>query len=238
MTSAPSRRPVVFHGTPFEGAWQIAERGFLERRLNGDGEVLVGDGNLGLGIYVTMDPAIARSYGDTVLEVELLRGTRLIDVTGPPDTKLVKTLVREFGSGILSEHIHKVIPHNKQLTLAEAVAILKWHHQQVEREYDKNKGVTERLAFHARYIHYLGAVLRRHGIHGFGLSRDGVGMVVFAGDRLRAIGVLHSTYKMRSVSIPSMTATPDELRAHFERHASSDGRKLDDFLRSRHQREP
>jgi len=62
-----------------------------------------------------------------LFRVALRPGTRLLRLDLPPDRKVLDTLKREFGKVILVKNPLKVMPHNKRLTLNEAVQLARYH---------------------------------------------------------------------------------------------------------------
>jgi hypothetical protein len=194
---APFCERVLCHGTTAEAAAAILREGFrVWRREEGIGRIASG-GNLGVGIYLTLDPEVARWFGPAVLRVTLSPGTRLLNAARPPDRALLDSLVREFGREILTRPPRKVLPANKKLSRDEVIQLFRHHYVATwERDWGRDReGVPRwppRRDRHAAHLDEMRSLLLRHGFHGFGNPADDNGIVVFAEDRLRVVGLLEA----------------------------------------------
>jgi hypothetical protein len=178
---------VFFHGTGVREARSILRRGFrVWRRLGPERERVPGDGNLGRGIYVTCDHRVALWFGRALLRVELVRGTRILDASVPPDPKVIRHLAKEFGREILKAPPWKALPRNKRLTLPELVALLRYHYVGTWETGVGPWRWPRKRAGHLDRLDELRRILVRYGFHGFGNPADDNGIVVFAEDRLVA----------------------------------------------------
>lgn len=181
QTTANLRSRLFYHGTSRDEAASIVAGGFrvLDRLMWRA---------LGQGVYMTANAGTALFFGPVVLQVELRRGARLLDVSAPWDRRVVAFLEREFGREILAKPPRMVLPANKRLTLEETVALFRYHYGNKNfwsaRDYWKRVGINNSLLREMR------SLLLRHGFHGFGNADDLNGIVLFAEDCIRAADVV------------------------------------------------
>ena len=121
MLRAADGQPRFFHGTEFDDAKRICREGFRVAHLQRETFteetpwgwtheyteewLRISTGNLGTGIYVSTEPAYAWTYGDTLLEVAITPGTRILDISIEPDRAVLAYLKREFGKEIGRAHV-------------------------------------------------------------------------------------------------------------------------------------
>jgi hypothetical protein len=234
-------RHVFYHATSLETTEQIVQEGFRERFFSDDGELNGSGGNLGDGIYITVNWRIALWFGRVLLRVQLRPGTRVLDACQPPDAKIINYLRREFGRQILTESPWRAMPRNKQLTLPELISLFRYHYYHYwERPYRDGDGLRrwpDRKEFHGDLLRNFRSLLIRYGYHGYGNPSDDNGIVLFSGDRV----VLHSLigelppsihrqgYEDDFASIPST----EEVRRIFLQSGSTPARNLAARIASR-----
>lgn len=223
-----SGRRVFYHGTPFKYASKIAAAGFRVWTLeeppyfwNEAPLWIPSGGSLGHGIYITTDWRTAMYFGNTLLQVRLSKGVRILDAALPPDERVLGYLRREFGREVLVGEPDKVLPRNKQLTLEELVALVRYHYKETYGREEKSPGVWRRARErHWAVLNRLRRHLMRYGLHGFGNPRDEIGLVMFAGDWLELQDVL--------VEVPQATwELADYHKQDFRQYPS-----LDAFLKA------
>lgn len=203
-----------FHGTRYLDARDILRRGFkVWRRVGGDR--VAGGGNLGRGIYVTRDPRVALWFGEAFLRVETTPGTRTLNAAVPPDPKVLRSLVREFGRAILEDPPRKVVPRNKQLTLGELVTLLRYHYRETWERSDRYFELSPKRRRHFERISDFRSLLVRCGAHGFGNPGDDNGIVVFAEDRLIAKELVAIVPDGERSQEALARLTKDEIRRKF-----------------------
>lgn len=172
----------LLHGTTALAAVRVAVEGF---RLPRTEECRGGQGALGHGIYVTRSLAWAaefmRDFAATgrgvVVEVGLAPGTRVLRLDGNYDPRVIDSLRREFGAGILGPDFHKALPHNKHLRARELIELLNHMHARSPHNERWESGWTG-----------LGGIrheLRKAGYAAFGCDRSDLGIVVFDPGMLR-----------------------------------------------------
>lgn len=188
-------RKTFFHGTGPDSADCIFREGFrISFDPYGTGDKVRGGGNLGFGVYISSSWRTALSFGNVILQVELARGTKILDAAVPPDKSVLRYLRREFGADILrTASFHRVIPGNKKLTLAEVAALLRYHFERTDKMIWSGASSSEKTARkgyrHASRMHRLGTYLLRYGYSGFGDHQGEVGIVIFQPDRIRPVAV-------------------------------------------------
>jgi hypothetical protein len=181
------KKHVFYHATTQDRAEKIAKEGFRSRMVfdpEYNESYSTTGGCLGSGIYVTCNWKTALFFGNVLLEVGLAKGTRILDVSQPPDKAVLDGLKRKFGHEILRKEPWKVIPKNKQLTLPELVALVSLHYHD-RHDYRKKKG-TE----HWLLLNRCRKLLSRYGYDGFGDPSNDMGIVVFSEERLVFRGVI------------------------------------------------
>ena len=227
------RNRLFLHGTQPDRAQRILDEGFqtrwepLEESERADGVTRVVDAPngdcLGMGAYMTASPRWAAYFGPAILRVEMVPGTRILDISSRPDPKILKRLRQEFGKQILdSTSPWKSMPRNKRFTLPELVA---W----VSHHFDKTYGPRAMLRDsekqmvqwrqHERALHNARSVVQRFGYHGFGDPHTDLGVVVFSPDRLEAvelIACLEPDTPMEAPHVQSVAA----LRAWWAKNAT------------------
>lgn len=186
-----------YHGTSKFSARRILQQGFcwetpvLEsfkyRHLAKQGitRIKLG-GMLGDGVYVTRNWKAALHFGPVLFRVELAPGSKILNLKIPPDTKIIDRLKREFGHEILRKHPIKVIPHNKRLTMDEAVQLARYHYHRI---YQCTSPFNKWEEYRARLFE-IRSLVTRYGIHGWGESTDLDGIVLFAADRVKPCEVV------------------------------------------------
>lgn len=154
------------------------------------------DGNLGKGVYLTCDWRTAVWFGAVLLEATLVKGTRILDASIPPDKRVLSYLRREFGNEILvTGDIRKILPKNKQLSLPELVELTRYFYDRVwNRDWSAEKSwrFSARDRREMRALHHAVSFLKRYGFHGFGHPQDDNGIVIFAPDRIRLTKVIRA----------------------------------------------
>jgi hypothetical protein len=185
-------RHVFYHATSLEAVERIVQEGFRERFFGDDGEPDGSGGNLGDGIYITVNWRVAFWFGQVLLRVQLRPGTRVLDACQPPDAKIINNLRREFGRQILTESPWRAMPRIKQLKLPELISLFRYlYYHYWEKPYRDASGSRRwpaRKEFHGDLLRNFRSLLIRYGFHGYGNPSDDNGIVLFSGDRL----VLHS----------------------------------------------
>lgn len=170
------------HGTTALAAVQIAVEGF---RLLPVGLRFWGRGALGPGIYLTRSLPWAaefmRDFGETgggaVLRVALAPGTRVLWAAPEHDPRVIDSLRREFGAGILKPDFPKAIPRNKHLRTRELIHLFSY----------LVKRAADGPFLCSFQVTGLRDVLRRAGYAGFGVLDGDLGLVVFDPARLRPL---------------------------------------------------
>lgn len=194
---------VFYHGTSRYSARSILREGFRDRSTTRSvpkirymgrrgTEWYRHGGVLGNGTYITRNWKTGLFFGPVLFRVELMAGTRLIDLEPAPDPAVIGRLRREFGHQILTRHPLEVMPRNKRLTHEEAVELARHHNwQRMHADFlrtDHPRGYD----FHSARLMDLRSILIRHGIHGWGDPVDLDGILIFAADRLRVREVVVS----------------------------------------------
>ncbi len=187
-SGSPDHR-IFFHGTSLIAAEAIVQNGFKVWFDDRDLGRYSGGGNLGTGIYVTRNWRIALWFGPTLLQLETLPGTRLLNSALPPDPNIIEYLQREFGREILRKTPWKVLPRNKSLTQRELISLFRYHYGFAwEKEYSKKQdGIarwSKRRKMHFRLLDDFKNILVRYGFDGYGNPEDDNGIIIFAEDKL------------------------------------------------------
>ena len=163
-----------YHGTLFSYSFfSIIKYGFQN---------LGGRAYLGRGVYLTQSLDIAYAYASwfedpeepllgCVLQINLKKSARIIDISDKPKTQVIRYLKREFGARILNpKSFSKSIPNNKKLKQNELIELAKYFHcHQVDDgpDYSREMGAS-------KLAHYL----RRYKIDGFGDPKGEAGILV------------------------------------------------------------
>jgi hypothetical protein len=229
------RNQVLYHGTSLDAAERIVGEGFREQFLDDEGELGGSGGNLGPGIYISANWRWSLWFGPVLLRVGLRPGTRVLDASQPPDSKVIRYLQREFGRQILTKSPWRAMPTNKQLTLPELVSLFRYHyHHYWEREYWDCKGSRrwpERKGFHFEVLENFRSLLIRYGYHGYGNPGDDNGIVIFSGDRVvlkHLVGeVPPSVYDKEWEDEFGSFASIEEVRQLYLLRGSERARKLE-----------
>jgi hypothetical protein len=131
---------------------------------------------------------MALLYGPALLRVTMAPGTRILDTAKPPEGHVIRRLKKEFGRDVLTDDPRKVLPTNKRLTLRELIALFRFHYQPVFRGYREDGTKRRKPGTDERWncLKTFRSLLIRYGFHGYGNPEDGIGIVVFAPDRLIA----------------------------------------------------
>jgi len=220
------QRHIFYHGTHVECVRRIMRQGFRVWRWHycpGVGQY-ADPGYLGSGVYITCNCRQALWFGPTLVRVDIRPGTRLLNAALPPDRKVLDRLRREFGREVLEKPPWKVLPRNKRLTLPELIALVRYHH---ERTFLPWELVGAREEFHRQLGKHFRTMLVRYGFDGYGSPEDDVGIVVFAGDRLRvreAIGEISESVQFQREY--ERCRNIGEMRAYFQRHGTARGTEL------------
>lgn len=166
---------IFYHGTSFVNVPKIEKEGLR-----------YGYGLLNQGVYITENWKIALMYGNSLYEVKLKPGTRLLDLGVPPDIKILDSLKREFGRALLkADNPNKVIPNNKHLTNIELVNLVRYFFQKWYKLKDTKKiGQWDKVS-KAIEAHYRSKLIR-HGYHGYGFPTEDVGYVIFNPDKIHS----------------------------------------------------
>lgn len=138
-------------------------------------------GPFGKGIYITKDCEVAASFGPVVFELEIQKGTKIVDLGKPPEKSILDSLKREFGKEILTKPFWIVLPKNKSLTLSETLNLARYFNfkrSQADR-FSKEYDSFDKLFYSIRNA------LIRFGIGGWGEEKTKEGIVIFASDRIK-----------------------------------------------------
>jgi len=166
----PNPAKIYYHGTETRNAYAIMTQGF---KL---GEISKGC-RLGRGLYITTRPESAVFWSHFItIKCKMQPGTRILWIKEGYDPKIIGQLRREFGKEILElgPHFAQAIPHNKQLTKSELIALC---NQFFEKRYKKRWQYTfrgGRKGKRARYrdiwyqLSRLHQQVRFHGYDGLG----------------------------------------------------------------------
>jgi len=214
-----------FHGTSLENARAIVMRGFA---ASYEDNTLRG-GVLGTGVYVTAEFRTALFFGDTLLQVELQEGTKILDLGVPVDAVQMDSLVREFGRGVLTSAPWKVIPRNKRLTQRELASLVRYHYKPAMSRRAKDGNWPQLPDYRA--LARLRSVLVRHGYHGFGHPENADGIVVFQSTRVKCREVVLRMPQGHNEFSVIESSSLDELRQLFEREGDADAKSLADECR-------
>ena len=110
---------IYYHGTETRSAYPIMTQGF---KL---GEISKGR-RLGRGLYITTRPQSAVFWSHFItIKCHMQPGTRILWIKEGYDPQIIRQLRREFGQEILElgPNFAAAIPHNKQLTKSELIAL-------------------------------------------------------------------------------------------------------------------
>ena len=110
---------IYYHGTETRNAYTIMTQGF---KL---GEISHGR-MLGRGLYIAQRPESTTFWSHFItIKCKMQPGTRILWIQERYDPKIIRQLRREFGKEILElgPHFAQAIPHNKQLTKNELIAL-------------------------------------------------------------------------------------------------------------------
>ena len=184
-----------YHGTSPSSAICISEEGFriLDKKLR------IWHGVLGTGIYITRNVEESLSFGGLqslnhvyVLQLEFTPGTKIARLDEPPDQRMLNSLRREFGHNVLGPRFAQAIPKNKHLKPRELFALI----GHLERLDVLDEATTQR---------YLRRWLQRLGYHGYGHTRNDLGIMLFDVSRL----ILRSMKRLRRPSQDRFAADLD-----------------------------
>jgi hypothetical protein len=160
---------IYHHGTDDRLAYAIMTQGF---KL---GETRHGR-RLGRGLYITqrLKSAVFWSH-QIVIRCKMLPGTRLLWINEGYDRKIIRQLRREFGKEIveLGPQFERAIPHNKQLTKNELIALCNYHFENRSKKL-RQYGFKKKKGKGAQYwnawlrLSRLHEHVRRHGYDGLG----------------------------------------------------------------------
>ncbi len=188
-----------FHGTSRRSARKILQEGFRDWSWTAKNPKLrhllergitrwIHTGQYGRGSYITRNWRSGLFFGPVLLRVEVQPGTRILRMDVPPKKKVIDSLRREFGREILTNAPWKVLPHNKHLTLTEAIELARYHEaHKVGFPWLRTNGYR-----HEERMFDMRKILVRYGIQGWGEPGDTGGIVIFATDRIRVAEVVLS----------------------------------------------
>jgi hypothetical protein len=178
------RKHVFFHGTRAP-ADVVLREGFQRGWYDEEANWWLSSGIIGNGVYCSCSWRTALWFAPTLLRVNLKPGTRILNAAIPPDTHVLGYLRREFGRDILQHPPWRVLPRNKKLTLAEVIALIRYHYQH-SYAWTTPTGPrgSRREAEHAKLLGSLRSMLVRYGFDGYGDPANDIGIVVFSPDRL------------------------------------------------------
>ena len=176
-----------FHGAKSsEDAAVIARMGFRVDFHDSDGRWMR-DGNLGIGVYLTCNWKTALWFGQVLLRVSLIEGTRIFDASPAPDRNVLDGLTRRFGREVLtSNNPLRAIPSNKSLTFEELTALTRFHYKHTwAPRADNALAWDKKRIHHMRALRHCVSQLKKFGFHGYGDPVDDNGIVIFQPDRVR-----------------------------------------------------
>ncbi len=182
------RNHTFFHGSNDAGdVAKILREGFKREFVDSDGRWFR-DGNLGIGIYLSCNWRTSVWFGNILLKATLQRGTRILDMSEPPDPSLLSVLRRKYGAEILTTlDPAAVLPRNKSLTLSEFVALIRHHYRETwERPRERghlHRWSPKRIA-HSNALEACSKLLPRYGFHGYGHPADDNGILIFQPERI------------------------------------------------------
>ena len=214
-----------YHATAAKNVAGLLAHGFRLPYFIHRDEELKHAGCMGHGVYVSRDWKTALWFQPALFRVRLAPGTRVLDVSAPPDMRVIDRLRREFHRDLLADNarFHTIIPKNKHLTGAELIELTKYH-------YHRTWGQGERKRFHGRSLNQCLSRLRRHQYHGFGHATSDVGLMILAPERVivqELVGVADPFYDDQGVlDLPSLEA----LRRYFQRHGQQSYPRLAEQL--------
>ena len=167
-----------FHGTSALPAACIVVDGF---RLLSESLRNFGPGYIGGGIYVTASLETAARFSSEVgyvLRVRLTPGTRILRLNGQFDQKVIDSLRREFGAGVLCSEFDRALPQNKKLRRVELINLFNylWEGELFGMFSDDHRQVRRHLA--------------KSQYHGMGDTESSIGVVIFNPSRLILDSVL------------------------------------------------
>ena len=221
-----------YHATDPDKVESIVSNGFQLPFVydDHDGRIPL-EGCLGQGVYVTRNWQTALWFGRALLRVQLVRGTRILDVGGLPHMKVIDSLKREFGKDVLSPHmtLHKVIPKKKKLTLNELVALTKYHFYRTWGEsFWQTLGKSKRA--HGASLQQCWSMLRRYKYDGFGHSTSDIGIMLLAREKVaftELVAVASDKLTLGKLRFDSI----DELRSHFKKNGEKKYKDLAERLK-------
>ncbi len=182
---------VYYHGTNPEAAERILGEGFRTWFWNDEDGYLPVGGYLGIGVYISKDWRVALWFGRVLLVVKTVPGTRILDVSAPEDKGVIASLRRKFGNEIFRKPFWKAIPHNKRVSNAELVSLMRYHYHSYWDRGIKNQDRTRvGSEHHWEQLQDLPKLLRRYGYDGFGNPHDEMGFVLFDPTHLKTQGVV------------------------------------------------
>lgn len=196
LIDANLKRNLFLHGIKSEvDLASVSVQGFRPDIIDEEGRWMR-EGNLGIGTYLSCDWKMAFWFGRVLVEATTQKGTRILDVRPEADRRKLDSLSREFGAEILnSRDIKKVIPHNKQLTLPELVALTRhYYHKTWDKNWGKDSEGFDRWPNkRTRYsdgLRSLVSLLKRYKFHGYGDPQSDNGILIFASDRVKLLRVI------------------------------------------------
>lgn len=168
----------LYHGTSKRHARSILRHGLRDSTWLLDNPKRAG--SLGHGTYLTANWKVGLFFGPVLFRVELLPGTRLLNLDVPPDQAILDLLKRKFGQQILTHPIRHSVPHNKRITLEEGINLARYHYhaRACASCFSKKHHLHKQLLLSIR------STFVRYGIHGWGETHDLDGICLFDPTRI------------------------------------------------------
>ena len=193
------------------------------------GKLLAKEGCLGVGVYISKSWQTALWFGRALLRVQLVPGTRILDVADEPDMKVINSLKREFGKEIILPHMvfHKVIPNNKQLKLNELIELTRYHYHRTwcrrfnQYLVDSCNGKNKRFPFkkfHGGSLVQCWSMLRRYKYDGFGHSRSDIGIMLLSPEKVQVKELIAVIRKRPFDRGDREFDSLDDLKMYFQKH--------------------
>ena len=148
----------------------------------------------GDGVYLLLNPEIdtdASAYGEYAIRCRLKPGVRIL-WRQPYDNKVIASIKKEFGLGILKPDFWKAIPHNKRLTKREAANL--WFYLDSNYKTYRWKGSKNKQLYRDNYSRIY-SIIKAFNYGGVGIAeKNWSQVVVFNPSDLEALSLHTFTF--------------------------------------------